>query len=79
VTFFQPIDIFHGTVIFGANGIAPGGTEIFSLEEAVALNTLVVQPGVPEMSTWAMMLFGFAGLAFVMRRYRDQSFAPVPA
>jgi len=79
VTYFQPIDVFHGTVIFGASGIAPGGTEIFSLEEAVALNTFVIQPGVPEMSTWAMMLFGFAGLAFLMRRYHNQSFAPATA
>lgn len=28
-------------------------------------------PGVPEPSTWAMMLMGFAGLAFVARRRRE--------
>jgi hypothetical protein len=68
VTYFSPIDFFHGTVIFGPNGIAPGGTEIFALEEAVQLNTLVVSPSVPEPSTWAMMLLGFAGLGFLAHR-----------
>jgi PEP-CTERM motif len=29
-----------------------------------------VQPGVPEPSTWAMMLIGFAGLGFAFRRSR---------
>jgi hypothetical protein len=30
----------------------------------------VVSPGVPEPSTWAMMLIGFAGLGFVFRQSR---------
>jgi hypothetical protein len=42
---------------------AKGGTDIFSLEEAVALNSVVI--GTPEPSTWAMMLLGFVGLGFV--------------
>jgi hypothetical protein len=42
---------------------ASGGTDIFSLEEATGLN--IVVNGVPEASTWAMMLLGFAGLGFV--------------
>lgn len=34
-------------------------------------HTLVISPGaVPEPATWAMMLFGFAGIAFAMRRKR---------
>ena len=45
-----------------APGIAAGGTDVFSLEEPIALNTIVI--GTPEPSTWAMMLIGFAGLAF---------------
>ena len=44
-----------------------GGTDIFSLEEKVALNNIVVG-GVPEPSTWAMMLLGFAGLGFAALR-----------
>ena len=67
-TFFS-LDGTTGTVTFGPNGIAPnGGTDVFSLEEAVALNTLVVTSGVPEPSTWAMMLLGFVGLGFLARR-----------
>jgi hypothetical protein len=27
-----------------------------------------VNPGVPEPTTWAMMLFGFGGLGYAMRR-----------
>ncbi len=47
--------------------IRNGGTDIFSLEETVALNNIVVG-GVPEPSTWAMMLLGFAGLGFAALR-----------
>ena len=49
--------------------IPSGGTnnlDIFSLEEQVSLNNIVV--GVPEPSTWAMMLLGFAGLGFAALR-----------
>lgn len=34
-----------------------------------------VAPGVPEPSTWAMMLLGFVGLAFAFRQSRRMSFA----
>jgi hypothetical protein len=43
-----------------------GGTGIFSLEEPVSINSIVV--GAPEPSTWAMMLLGFAGLGFAALR-----------
>jgi hypothetical protein len=46
--------------------IAPGGTDIFSLEEPVSISTIIV--GTPEPSTWAMMLLGFAGMGFVAYR-----------
>jgi PEP-CTERM motif len=32
-----------------------------------------VQPGVPEPSTWAMMLLGFAGLGFALRQSRRKA------
>jgi hypothetical protein len=54
---------------------AKGGTDIFSLEEAVALNNIVI--GTPEPSTWAMMLLGFAGLGFV--GYRKSRTKTTPA
>jgi hypothetical protein len=68
---FASLDGSTGTVFFGPNGIgANGGTDVFSLEEAIALNTLVVTSGVPEPSTWAMMILGFVGLGFMARRRR---------
>jgi hypothetical protein len=33
-----------------------------------------VVPGVPEPSTWAMMLIGFAGLSFAFRRSRRKAY-----
>ena len=44
-----------------------GGSDIFSLEEPVSLTNIVVG-GVPEPSTWAMMLLGFAGLGVAAYR-----------
>lgn len=74
--FFNVTNANNGTVIFGANGIAPnGGTDIFSLEEKVALNTLVINGSVPEPSTWAMMILGFAGIGFLSYRRSRKSAA----
>jgi PEP-CTERM motif len=66
-----------GTVNFAGAGIAPGmgitagNTAWFSLEEKIALNTFVV--GVPEPSTWAMMLLGFVGLGFLANRRKRRA------
>jgi hypothetical protein len=66
---FVSLDGTTGTVTFGPNGIAGnGGTDIFSLEEAVQLSSLTVTSGVPEPSTWLMMILGFVGLGFLARR-----------
>jgi hypothetical protein len=67
--FFTGIDaaLDSGTVNFNG-GISAGGTEVFSLEEAVQLNSIVISSGVPEPSTWAMMVLGFLGLGFLARR-----------
>jgi PEP-CTERM motif len=56
------------TVNFITPIAANGGTDIFSLEEPVSLNNIVV--GTPEPATWAMMLLGFAGMGFVAYRKR---------
>jgi len=53
----------------GTCSAAPCST-YFSLEEAVTLNTIVV--GVPEPSTWAMMILGFVGLGFMAYRRKSQ-------
>jgi hypothetical protein len=45
-------------------GISASGAPPFSLLDGVSLT------GVPEPSTWAMMLLGFAGLGFAAYRSR---------
>jgi hypothetical protein len=65
--FFTGTCVDTCTVVFGS-GISIGGTDIFSLEERLALNTVVVTNGVPEASTWAMMILGFLGLGFLAKR-----------
>jgi hypothetical protein len=40
-------------------------------DEGWGINTVTVTSAVPEPSTWAMMLFGFAGLAYATRRRRE--------
>jgi PEP-CTERM motif len=67
---FTILDNDHGIVNF-AGGITMGHTAWFSLEEPVSLNTLVV--GVPEPSTWAMMLLGFVGLGFLANRRKRRA------
>ena len=39
--------------------------------------TGVIRTAVPEPATWAMMLFGFAGIGFAMRRRRQPTLAQV--
>lgn len=63
-----------GTVNF-FGGLAGGGTSTyFSLEEDLsgANGTITVTSGVPEPSTWLMMILGFCGLGFMTYRRRDQ-------
>ena len=62
-----------GDVIFGG-GLANGASTYFALEEnlsAASFTVTGVTPGVPEPSTWAMMLIGFAGLAMASSRRRS--------
>lgn len=67
-TFFTNNTGYSLTANF-TGGIAPGGSTYFSLEEPVAINTL----GVPEPTTWALMLLGFGGVGFAMRRHNAAS------
>jgi hypothetical protein len=60
-----------GDVVFAGGVAANGGTAYFSLEEAVSLNTIVVTNGVPEPSTWAMMILGFLGLGYMAYRRKN--------
>jgi hypothetical protein len=47
-----------GTCLAGSCGETESGAPPFALIDSVSMN------GVPEPSTWAMMLLGFAGLSF---------------
>jgi hypothetical protein len=68
------------TVNFITPIAANGGTDIFSLEEAVSLTAPpIVTPGTPEASTWVMMLAGFAGIGFVAYRRRNGKTGLAPA
>ena len=53
-----------GTCLAGSCGETESGAPPFALIDSVALN------GVPEPSTWAMMLLGFAGLGYAGFRRR---------
>jgi hypothetical protein len=72
------------TVSFNSNG--PGSTARFAIEylgdadssDYIGIDTLSVTTGVsavPEPSTWAMMILGFAGLGFMAYRRRDAALA----
>jgi hypothetical protein len=70
-------DLSSGTVTFTPGIAGNGGTDYFSLEEPLAINTIVVTSGVPEPSTWAMMILGFIGFSFMSyrRNRKNSSFA----
>jgi hypothetical protein len=70
--FFTNNTISALTVNFAGGISANGGTDVFSLENATTLNSVVVT-GVPEPSTWAMMALGFAGLGFAGYRSARKS------
>jgi len=62
-----------GTVNF-IGGIANGGSDYFSLEEALTTASFtnpITVGGVPEPMTWAMMLMGFFGIGAAVRRRRE--------
>ena len=66
------LDKMSGTVNF-IGGISNGGTAFFALEEALSgANGGINVGAVPEPSTWAMKLIGFAGLGFLSYRKSKQ-------
>lgn len=54
------------TVVFNNGGLAAGANTYFSLEESVSVSQLAV----PEPTTWALMLIGFGGIGYAVRRRR---------
>jgi hypothetical protein len=59
------------------HGISTSGGELgfTALTSHVVLAGTDVQSGVPELSTWAMMLIGFAGIGFVAHRRKRKTLA----
>jgi hypothetical protein len=78
-TSFSVVDNSNGTVNFLNGGVAAnGGTAWFTLEEDLANvsgGVLVSTGSVPEPSTWAMMLLGFAGIGVAARTRRKRQLA----
>ncbi len=68
----------HGLFSIGAT---KDGREIFSSSGANGNQLLVLElsPAIPEPSTWAMMILGFAGIGFMAYRGRKPSAAPSAA
>ncbi len=61
---FAPLSFFQGTVLFPL--LQNGQTAWFSLEASI--NAQTINTGIPELSTWAMMIIGFAGVGLQLRR-----------
>jgi hypothetical protein len=65
-----------GDVVF-IGGLANGASVYFSLEDQVNVASFagggITVGGVPEPSTWAMMLLGFVGLGFAFRQSRRKA------
>jgi PEP-CTERM motif len=58
---------------FGADVIACTGIAgVTCTTGGVAANLITVTPGVPEPSTWAMMILGFAGIGFMAYRRKSR-------
>jgi hypothetical protein len=73
------LDLMSGDVNF-IKPIGIGGSDIFSLEENIAAaGGGGITVGVPEPSTWAMMLLGFLGLGFLGYRKSKRQNARVAA
>ncbi len=61
--------------ITAAFGIAAGAFQVAYIEANGAPSDLALTVPVPEASTWAMMLLGFAGVGFMAYRRRNQGSA----
>ena len=56
-------------------GLTPG-TYVYTWGTGDHADSLAIKVGVPEASTWAMMLIGFAGLSFAGYRRRGALVRP---
>jgi hypothetical protein len=56
-----------------------GSSDFYGIDYAQLSDQFVVQPSVPEPSTWAMMLIGFGAVGFGMRRRKQTKLTFRPA
>jgi hypothetical protein len=54
-------------------GTLAAGTYTLGFRSTSQVNVVGVEPAVPEPSTWAMMILGFAGVGFMAYRRRNQT------
>jgi hypothetical protein len=53
--------------------VEAGGAYFYTTDETGTVSVTPITPGVPEPSTWAMMLIGFVGLGFLGYRHTTKS------
>jgi hypothetical protein len=58
---------------FAALGLTPGQYDFTAPNDTITVNIGPVSGAVPEPSTWAMMLLGFGGIGFTMRRSKRRT------
>jgi hypothetical protein len=69
----------NGRLTFAADaGTVITGLNLSSSQNSLETDNYGVIAAVPEPSTWAMMLFGFAGIGFSLRRGRKSKKATLP-
>jgi len=62
--------------LFNASALNPSGNaQVNTLAGSTSLSEFTVTEAVPEPSTWAMMILGFAGIGYMTYRRRKQSTA----
>jgi MYXO-CTERM domain-containing protein len=71
-TDFEPLDFSFGEVVLSGAGVLLGGTGTVTLDAPVTIDPPTAT--VPELSTWAMMLLGLAGLGLAAKRRRTLAF-----
>lgn len=70
-------DVDHGdwAAIFSVSYHYVTGTDLLMVAQGLVVVDDPPVPAVPEISTWAMMILGFAGIGFMAYRRRNQTVA----